>query len=331
MEIITDILTQPVMGKALWLWVSFLTLVGGLLAADLGLFHKTQREVSVRESLRMCLFYFALACLFGGFVWYEFGAEAGADFYTGYFVELSLSMDNLFVMSLIFMHLGIPKQYQHRVLFWGILGVIFLRGVMIGLGVVIIERFAWVLLFFAGFLVFTGLRLLFSKDEDEEMNLDDNKILKFLKKHMHVTTRLEGEHFFVRAINEKTGKMVLYATPLFLALCLVEISDVIFAVDSIPAIFVITNDPYVIFTSNLFAILGLRSLFFALSAVIDRFAYMKYSLALILIFIGGKIFASHFDYGHLDSLVTLAITLTLLFGGVAFSMYKTRGSAKPIE
>ncbi len=259
-----DLLTQVFMGKPIWVWTLFLAMVGTLMVLDLGVLHRKQKEVSVRESLTMCSFYMALACMFGLWIWYAFGAESGANFFTGYFIELSLSMDNLFVMALIFMHFSIPPKYQHRVLFWGIIGVIILRGVMIGAGVMLIDRFGWILLIFGAFLIFTGFRMFFMSDKDEDVDLQDNKILNFLRKHMRVTTQIENQKFFVRQTDETTGRTLRYATPLFLSLCLIEISDVIFAVDSIPAIFAITTDPYIIFTSNLFAILGLRSLFFAL-------------------------------------------------------------------
>ncbi len=328
MDVSSDFLMQAFMGKPLWMWVGFIALILFLMVLDLGFLHKKQKEVSVRESLTMCSFYLTLACFFGFWVWNVFGAETGANFYTGYFIELSLSMDNLFVMALIFMHFSIPPQHQHRVLFWGILGVIVLRGIMIGAGVMLVEKFEWLLLIFGVFLIFTGMRMLFMKEEEEAIDLQDNRILNFLKRHMRVTSIIDGQKFFIRQADASSGRMVLYATPLFLSLCLIEISDVIFAVDSIPAIFAITTDPYIIFTSNLFAILGLRSLFFALSAVIERFAYMKYALALILAFIGLEIFYGYF-VGKPDPVLTLGITLTLLAGGMIVSLDRTARKTKP--
>lgn len=322
MDYLLSSLSHDFMGKPLWLWAAFLILVMVLMAIDLGLFKKDQHEIGMRESLTMYSFYMFLACLFGAWVWYAYGAESGANFFTGYFIEQSLSMDNLFVMSLIFSHLAIPRMYQHRVLFWGILGVIVLRGVMIAAGVVLIQKFSWVLFIFAAFLIYTGFHMAFSKEEEEEHSLENNKLLKFLRKHMHFTQNLDGQKFFTRV--QENGKMVLYATPLFLALLMVEFSDVIFAVDSIPAIFAITTDPFIIFTSNLFAILGLRSLYFALAAVVHRFVYVKYSLAMILSLIGAKIFYGEITHDKIDPVITLSVTFGLLALGVIVSMIKTR-------
>lgn len=315
-------LNHDFMGKPLWLWAGFLMLVIILMAIDLGLFRKEQHEIGMRESLTMYSFYMFLACVFGAWVWYRYGAESGANFFTGYFIEQSLSMDNLFVMSLIFSHLAIPRMYQHRVLFWGILGVIVLRGVMIMAGVVLIEKFQWILFIFAAFLVYTGFHMAFAKEEEEEHSLENNKLLKFLRKRMRFTEKLDGQKFFTKV--QEGGKMVTYATPLFLALLMVEFSDVIFAVDSIPAIFAITTDPFIIFTSNLFAILGLRSLYFALAAVVHRFVYVKYSLAMILSLIGAKIFYGEITHDKIDPVITLSVTFGLLALGIIASMIKTR-------
>jgi tellurite resistance protein TerC len=317
-------LTHDFMGKPLWIWGAFLVLVAVLMALDLGLFRKEQHEIGMRESLTMYGFYMTLACAFGAWVWYAYGAESGANFFTGYFIEQSLSMDNLFVMSLIFSHLAIPRLYQHRVLFWGILGVIVLRGVMIVAGVVLIQKFSWILFIFAAFLIYTGFHMAFAKEEEEDHSLENNKLLNFLRKRMRLTTDLEGNKFFVRRVAEEGGKAVLYATPLFLALVMIELSDVIFAVDSIPAIFAITTDPFIIFTSNLFAILGLRSLYFALAAVVHRFVYVKYSLAMILSLIGAKIFYGEITHDKIDPVITLSVTFGLLALGIIASMLKTR-------
>lgn len=318
-----EFLSSEWMGHDVWLWCLFITAIGALLVLDLKVLNRGNHEISVKQSLTMCGFYMALACAFGVWVWMTMGANAGANFFTGYFVELSLSMDNLFIMALIFMHFSIPAKYQHRVLFWGIMGVIVLRGIMIGAGSMIISQFDWILLVFGAFLMFTGIRMLFMKDDDEKVSFEDSRILAFLKKHMHVTMQIENEKFFVRKADEQ-GVIRRYATPLFLSLCLIEISDVIFAVDSIPAIFVITTDPFIIFTSNMFAILGLRSLFFALSAVLERFAYMKYALALILAFIGAEIFYDHY-VGNVAPILTFGVTVFLLVGGAAISLAMTKG------
>jgi tellurite resistance protein TerC len=230
-------------------------------------------------------------------------------------------MDNIFVISLIFSYFGIPRLYQHRVLFWGILGVIILRAIMIGVGATLVERFEWILYIFGGFLVLTGIKMLFSADHDPDMT--DNVFLKFLRNHIPVTDRLHGEKFFVNQPDPASGKMIKLATPLFLALIMVEGADIVFAVDSIPAIFAITTDTYIVYTSNIFAILGLRALYFALAGMVTRFVYLKYALSAVLIFIGGKIFWNHF-FGKIDPLISLSVTLLLLAGGVVVSLFKTK-------
>jgi tellurite resistance protein TerC len=227
-------------------------------------------------------------------------------------------------MSLIFGHLAIPRMYQHRVLFWGILGVIVLRGVMIIAGVVLIQKFQWILFIFAAFLIYTGFHMAFAKEEEEERSLENNKLFRFLKRTMRLTSQMDGQKFFIRMPATDGGRAVLYATPLFLALVMIELSDVVFAVDSIPAIFAITTDPFIIFTSNLFAILGLRSLYFALAAVVHRFVYVKYSLAMILTLIGAKIFYGEITHDKVDPVITLSVTLGLLVIGVVASMLRTR-------
>ena len=324
MEFLAGALTVDVMGKDLWMWILFLALVLTLLALDLGVLHKERREISMKESLILSAGYIMIALIFGGWVWWSMGKVSGINYLTGYFVEKSLSMDNIFVISLIFSYFGIPRLHQHRVLFWGILGVIILRAIMIGVGATLVERFEWILFIFGGFLVLTGIKMLVSADHDPDMT--DNAFLKFLRNHIPVTDRLYGEKFFVTEKNPDTGKIARFATPLFLALIMVEGADIVFAVDSIPAIFAITTDTYIVYTSNIFAILGLRALYFALAAMVSRFIYLKYALSAVLIFIGGKIFWNHF-VGKVDPLVSLTVTLVLLAGGVAVSLLKT----KPVE
>jgi tellurite resistance protein TerC len=246
------------------------------------------------------------------------------DFYTGFLIEKSLSMDNVFLMAMIFSFLAIPRKYQHEVLFWGILGVIVLRAIMIGLGAALIAEFSWILYVFGVFLLLTGVKMLFSK-VDAHPDLNENALVKFLRKHMRVTDRLHEGRFFVRQA-DASGKSVLWATPLFLALVLIECADLVFAVDSVPAIFAITQDPFIVYTSNIFAILGLRALYFALAAMIHRFAYLKYALALVLVFIGGKIFLVGI-IGKIPAVISLSVTLGLLLGGVLLSLWKTRGQA----
>ncbi len=322
MDFFLEFLIYDFLHKPVWLWIAFMAIVFVLVAFDLGVLHRKAHEIELRESFLLSAGYIFLACLFGCWVWGYLGPEAGANYFTGYFIEKSLSMDNLFVMSLIFLQLGIPRLYQHRVLFWGIIGVLLLRGVTIALGAALIERFDWILFFFGAFLLYTGIHMLFTHDDDEEFNVEDSRVLRFLRKHLKITDRIRGDHFFVRETDTQTGHLHWFATPLFVALCMIEIADLIFAVDSIPAIFAITTDPYIVFTSNIFAILGLRALYFALAAMLHRFHYLKYSLSIILALIGAKIFYTHF-FGKIDPLITLSLTLGLLAAGVLFSMYRT--------
>jgi tellurite resistance protein TerC len=282
-------LALDLLDKPMWIWLVFFAIILILLIIDLGVLHRDQHEIGVRESLKLSASYITVSLLFGLFVWWELGQESALEYYTGYIIEKSLSIDNIFVMAIIFSALYIPRKFQHRVLFWGIIGVIVMRGIMIGLGAALVHNFHWVLYIFAGFLLLTGIKLLFMKDEgDHGKAVENNPIIKFLKKNFHITEALHGQKFFIRQPDPKTGKMVLFMTPLFLALVTIEFADLIFAVDSVPAIFAITTDTFIVYTSNVFAILGLRALFFALSAMIERFAYLKYALALILIFIGSK-------------------------------------------
>jgi tellurite resistance protein TerC len=312
------------LGKPAWMWIVFMTIVVALLAFDLGVLHRKSKEIGIRESLIMSVFYIAIALLFGAWVWSELGSDKGNEYFTGFVVEKTLAMDNVFVISLIFTYFAIPPKYQHRVLFWGILGVIVLRAIMIGFGAAIVAQFSWVLYIFAVFLIATGIKMLVMKDDGH--NIEDNPLLKFLRRKLTITPQLHGEKFFVKQPDPATGKMVNAATPLFLALVLVEFADLIFAVDSIPAIFAITTDPFIVYTSNIFAILGLRALYFALAAIIDRFVYLKPALALVLVFIGSKIFiADLFGLAKFPPTVSLTVTLGLIAGGVIYSLWKTRG------
>ena len=312
------------MDKPLWMWALFIGIVILLLIVDLGVFNKKDHVIGVRESLITSAFYITLGFLFGGFVWYQMGLTSAELYWTGFLVEKTLALDNIFVISLVFSYFAVPRLYQHRVLFWGILGVIVLRGIMIGLGAKIVAEFSWVLYLFAAFLMFTGVKMLFSK-KDDKPDIAKNPAVLWLKKRLKVTHEIHGNKFFVTTPNAR-GKMVRHATPLFLALVVVEVVDLIFAVDSIPAIFAITTDPYIIYTSNIFAILGLRALYFALDAVLYRFEYLKYALALVLIFIGGKVFvADAMDLEKFPAEWSLGITVFLIAGGVIFSLFKTRG------
>lgn len=312
------------MDQPIWMWALFLGVVLTLLVIDLGFLNKKDHEIGVKESLLTSAFYISLGLAFGGFVWYQMGQEAAQLYWTGFVIEQTLSLDNIFVISLVFTYFGIPRIYQHRVLFWGILGVIVMRGIMIGLGSVIVREFEWVLYIFAGFLMLTGIKMLFSK-EDDAPDISQNMIVKFMRRHINVTDTIENHDFFVKRPDPKTGKMIWWATPLFLALCVVEFVDVIFAVDSVPAIFALTTDPYIIYTSNIFAVLGLRALYFSLAAVLHLFHYLKYALAIVLIFIGSKVFITDLlGLNKFPPSLSLGITIGLIAAGILFSLYKTR-------
>ena len=321
-----EIFQTLLLGKPAWMWAFFLLVVVLLVAFDLGVMHKKDQEIGVKDSLRLSAFYITAGLIFGGWVWHNLGAQSAMLYYTGFLIEKSLSLDNVFVISLVFTYFAIPRMYQHRVLFWGIIGVIVLRGVMIVLGASIVENYEWTLYLFAAFLIFTGIKMLMPEKEGDD-DLSDSKIIAFLKRHMRVTDKLHGQQFFVQAPHPKDAtRKVLWATPLFLTLCMVEISDVIFAVDSVPAIFAITTDPFIVFTSNIFAILGLRALYFALAAILERFHYLKYALALVLVFIGAKVFLGDFVFGgKVPALLSLSVTFGILAVGTVYSMYKTRG------
>ncbi len=322
MNLIVDFLHADLLGKDVWLWLVFAGVVLTLLVLDLGLLHKDNHEIGVKESLVLSSGYICIALLFGAWIWWEMGATSGINYMTGFFIEKTLALDNIFVISLIFTYFAVPRMYQHRVLFWGIIGVIVLRGIMIGVGASLVSQFSWILYIFGAFLILTGIKMLFASDEKSD--LSDNRLIKFLRRHMNVTPTFHDQKFFVRQADPVTGRMVRSATPLFLALIMVECVDIVFAVDSIPAIFAITTDPYIVYTSNIFAILGLRALYFALAAMMHRFVYLKYALSAVLIFIGCKIFWTHI-VGHVDPLLSLGITLGILMSGIVVSLVKTRG------
>lgn len=316
------LMTTQIMDQSAMLWLVFMGIVFALLAFDLGVLNRKDQIISAKKSLCFAAFYVVLALIFGAWMWQDQGRDDGIDYFTAYLIELSLSLDNLFVMSVILSYFAVPKQYQHRVLFWGILGVLIMRGIMIGFGTVLIDKFDWMLMVFAGFLVITGIKMLFMKDDDEG-GLEDSFIIKFFQKRLRFTKEIDGHNFFTKKASPTTGKVLTYATPLFMALLCIEFMDVLFALDSVPAVFAITTEPFVIYTSNIFAILGLRSMYFAMSAVLERFKYMKYALSIILIFIGLKVFYSHF-FGKLEPMYSLGITVALLAAGVIFSLIKTK-------
>ncbi|MDX2201884.1 MAG: TerC family protein [Hyphomicrobiaceae bacterium] len=324
MHLLETLSLSPVLGTPAWMWLAFLALVAGLLVIDLGLLHKEQREISARESLLLSGLYIGLGLAFGGFVWWSLGGKAGAEYLTGFAVEKTLALDNVFVIALIFAYFGVPRSLQHRVLFWGVLGVIVLRGAMIAAGSAIIESASWVLYLFALFLIATGVKMFFADDKPHDVGA--SRLLRVLRGRMRVTEGLHGERFFVRLRAADTGRLAWHATPLFLALVLVEAADVIFAVDSVPAIFAITRDPFVVYTSNIFAILGLRALYFALSGLVDRFHYLKYALALVLVFIGSKILIA--DLAGIDKIppvLALGVTVLILAAGVIVSLVRGGG------
>ncbi len=318
-----ELLTTLFLGTPIWMWAFFIGLVLTLLVLDLGFFNKTDQEIGVAESLKMSALYIALGVGFSGFVWWQLGSTATAQYLTAFVVEKTLALDNIFVIALIFGFFAIPREYQHRVLFWGILGVIVLRGIMIGLGATIVASYHWVLYVFAVFLVLTGIKMLFSSEKEHDLH--SNPMLKLMKRWFHVTDDLHGHDFFVKKPHPTTGKLVRYATPLFLALVMIEFADLIFAVDSVPAVFTITTDPFIVYTSNIFAILGLRALYFALAAILHRFAYLKYALSLLLVFIGSKIFiADALGWEKFPPMWSLGITFAILGAGIVVSLWKTR-------
>ena len=311
---LTGLFSEHALMSPFWLWTIFGIVVVLLLAADLFWFNRKNEEPHFWHTLWICVAYVAVALLFGVFVMYEDGVNKGMDYFTGYLLEKSLSMDNIFVMSMIFAALGVPRMYQHRVLFWGILGALVMRGILIGIGDVLVLKFHWILYVFSAFLIYTGAKMFFTKD-DEQIDLRNSKIYNILSKFFHVTHEIRGEHFFVK----ENGKH--YITPLFFALLIIETMDVVFALDSIPAIFLVTTDVYVIYTSNIFAILGLRALYFLLAAIINKFAYLKPAISIILIFIGCKIFLPYFGI-EVREWQSLAVTLGLLTGGILVSIIK---------
>lgn len=315
------------LGHALWLWLLFLGLVLALLAFDLGVLNRDGHEISVRESLWLSAFYIACGLGFGGFVWWQLGRDPAFDYFTGFVVEKSLAVDNIFVMAMIFSAFAIPRALQHRVVFWGILGVIVLRGLMIGLGATLVARHEWVLLVFAGFLVVTGGKMLISLRQPE--TTEPPRWITGLVGRMRVTRRLHGRAFFVRRPDASRQGARLWATPLFAALVAIEAADLVFAVDSVPAVLAITTDPFIVYTSNIFAILGLRALYFALAAILHRFHGLKPALAVLLIFIGGKVLvAEALGIHKVPPALSLGVTALILGAGLAWSLISTRNPNK---
>jgi len=305
------------METSIWLWVGFNLFVLGMLALDLGVFHRKAHVVSFKEAGVWSAVWIALALLFNAGVWHFLGPQKGVEFLTGYLIEKSLSVDNIFVFALIFAYFAVPQEYQHRVLFWGILGALVMRAIFIAAGAALIANFHWIIYVFGAFLILTGIKMAFAPDKGLEP--EKNPVVKLVRRLMPVTDRYHGQKFFTR----ENG--ALAATPLFLVLALVETTDLIFAVDSIPAIFAVTSDPFIVYTSNVFAILGLRSLYFLLAGVMNRFEYLKLGLAAILVFVGTKM--AIVDLYKIPSAVSLGVVAAILAVAIAASLLRARRRA----
>ena len=301
-----------------WLWTGFNLFVLLMLALDLGVFHRKAHIVSFREAIAWTAAWITLAVLFNIGVWHFAGAQKALEFTTGYVIEYSLSVDNIFVFAMLFSYFAVPPLYQHRVLFWGILGALVLRAIMIVAGTVLITKFAWIIYVFGAFLILTGIKMIVKREE--EIHPERNPVVKWFKKLMPVTGDYRGDKFFVR----ENG--IRMATPLFVVLLLVEVSDVIFAVDSIPAIFAVTKDPFIVYTSNVFAILGLRSLYFALAGVLDKFHYLKIGLGVVLTFVGVKMLLGHTAY-KIDTLFSLGVIVAVLAASIIASLLRPKKAA----
>lgn len=303
--------------SSIWLWVGFNVFVLGMLALDLGVFHRKAHVVGFKEAGIWSAVWIALALAFNAGVWHFFGPQKGMEFLTGYLIEKSLSVDNIFIFALIFSYFAVPQQYQHRVLFWGILGALVMRAIFIAAGAALISNFHWIIYVFGAFLILTGIKMVFTPDKGLEP--EKNPVVKLVRRLMPVTDRYHGQKFFTR----ENG--ALAATPLFLVLALVETTDLIFAVDSIPAIFAVTTDPFIVYTSNVFAILGLRSLYFLLAGVMNKFEYLKLGLAAILVFVGAKM--ALVDVYKIPSAVSLGVVAAILAVAVAASLLRVRRRA----
>jgi len=302
------------------LWIGFNVFVLSMLALDLGVFHRKAHVVSFREATAWTAAWVTLALLFNLGLWHYAGPQKALEFFTGYLIEYSLSLDNIFVFALLFSYFAVPPKFQHRVLFWGILGALLLRAIMIVAGTVLIAEFAWIIYVFGAFLILTGIKMIVKRDE--EFHPERNPVVTWFKKLMPVTNEYREDKFFVR----ENG--IRLATPLFVVLLLVEVSDLIFAVDSIPAIFAVTTDPFIVYTSNVFAILGLRSLYFALAGVMDKFHYLKISLGVVLSFVGVKMILAHTAW-KIDTLVSLGVIVLVLAASMVLSLLWPKKVAAP--
>jgi tellurite resistance protein TerC len=303
------------MNDQIWLWVGFNVFVLAMLGLDLGVFHRKAHIVSFKESITWTVVWVTLALLFNAGIWHFYGSQKALEFFTGYLIEKSLSVDNVFVFALLFSYFAVPATYQHKVLFWGILGALIMRAIMIALGAALITKFTWIIYVFGAFLILTGVKMVVKREE--EIHPERNPVVRWFKKLMPVTADYREDKFFVR---ENGLRM---ATPLFVVLLLVEFSDLIFAVDSIPAIFAVTTDPFIVYTSNVFAILGLRSLYFALAGVMDKFHYLKIGLGVVLSFVGVKMLLAHTAY-KLDTLASLGVVVGILATSIVLSLLRPR-------
>lgn len=304
------------MATSIWFYVGFTTFVLIMLALDLGVFHRHAHAVKPREAGMWVAIWMSLALLFAVGLYFWAGSNVALLFITGYLIEQSLSADNIFVIVMIFSYFAIPDRYQHRVLFWGIIGALIMRGVFIGMGSYLIQQFSWIMYIFGAFLIFTGIKM--AVRQDEEFDAEKNPVMRTARRFLRVTSEFDGQKFFTR----QNGVRV--ATPLFLVLLMVEFTDLVFAVDSIPAIFAVTTDPFLVYTSNVFAILGLRSMYFLLAGIVDKFVYLKYGLAFILTFVGVKMVIV--NWYHVPILVSLAvIILTLATSILASLLFPPKG------
>jgi len=297
-----------------WFWIIFNAFVLFMLALDLGVFHKKLHVVSVKEALIWSGVWIFLALCFNGFIYFMFGETKALEYFTGYVIEKALSIDNIFVFVLIFSFFQIPAIYQHKVLFWGIIGALIMRVIFIFAGVALLEKFHWTIYIFGAILIFTGIKMLF--DKDKKIEPDKNPVVKFFKKIFPTTNELHDDKFFIKQ-NQKR-----FATPLFIVLIMIEITDLIFAVDSIPAILAVTQDHFIVYTSNVFAILGLRSLYFALADIITRFKYLAVGLAIILVFVGSKMVIV--DFYKIPIHYSLVVIILVLFFSIMISLIKTK-------
>jgi tellurite resistance protein TerC len=311
--------------EQLWLWVAFNAFVIAMLAVDLLVFHKEAHEVRVREAATWSLIWIALALLFGVGVYRFMGREAGLEYFTGFVIEKALSIDNIFVFVLIFGYFRVPARYQHRVLFWGILGALLMRGAMIGAGAYLIQQFHWIIYVFGAFLVFTGIRM--ATQNEHGLDPESSLVIRLIRRVVPVTSDYHGQRFFVR--DGSPGRGRLAATPLFVVLVLVETTDLIFAVDSIPAIFAITQQPFIVYSSNVFAILGLRALYFVLADVIHRFHYLKVGLSVVLVFVGLKMLAT--DFFKVPVGASLGVIVLVIGSAIAASWLWPRAPEPPEE